>query len=56
MPNLDMSAKSFSKEGPQKQSDGNYCYYEIHVNALFLHELKVQPVFKTMGLCRFWTF
>lgn len=56
MPNLDLSAKSVSKEGPQKQSGGNYCYYEIHVNALFLHELKVQPVFKTMGWCRFWTF
>lgn len=56
MPNLDLSAKSVSKEGPQKQNYGNYCYYEIRVNALFLHQLKVQPVFKTMGWCRFWTF
>lgn len=49
MPNLNLPAKSVSKEGPQKQSDGNYCYYEIHVNALLLPELKAQPVFKTMG-------
>lgn len=49
MPNLDLSAKYVSKEGPQKQSNGNYFYYEIHVNALFLHDLKVQLVFKTMG-------
>lgn len=55
MPNLDLGAKSISKERPQKQSDANYCYYEIHVNALFLHDLKVKPVFKTMGCCRFWT-
>lgn len=49
MPNLDLPAKSVSKEGTQKQSDGNYFYSEIHVTALFLHELKVQPGFKTMG-------
>lgn len=56
MPNLDLPAKSVSKEGTQKQRDGNYFYSEIHVTALFLHELKVQPGFKTMGWCRFWTF
>lgn len=31
MPNLELSAKSASKEIPQKQSDANYCYCEIHV-------------------------
>lgn len=46
MPNLDLSAESVSKEGPQKKEKA---IIVIHVDALFLHELKVQPVFKTMG-------
>ena len=30
-PNLELSAKSISKEVPKKQSDANYCSYDTHV-------------------------